>query len=117
MDFLSQLDLESLRLLFLHNFNVHVNNVEYMFAFMFILCFIGKIMCLFGLSVVPLKIQDLTARFLSCLHTYHWNRLQFFTLSTCMVVSLFRANLEKNSLLVALAIILPDLILLVMKPF
>lgn len=58
MAFLSQLDLESLRLLLLYDFNVHVdNNVEDMFAFMLILCFIGKIKCLFGLSVVSLKMQ------------------------------------------------------------
>lgn len=57
MAFLSQLDLESLRLLLPYDFNVHVDNVEDMFAFTLILCFIGKIKCLFGLSVDPLKMQ------------------------------------------------------------
>lgn len=67
MDFLSQLALKSLRLLILYDFNVHVDNVEDMFVFMFTICFIDKIMCLFGLSVIPLKIQDLTARFICLL--------------------------------------------------
>lgn len=67
MDFLSQLTLESLRQLILYDFNVHVDNVEDMFVLMFILCFLGKIMCLFGLSVNTLKMQDLTAIFICLL--------------------------------------------------
>lgn len=67
MDFLSQLTLESLRRLILYDFNVHVDNVEDMFVLMFILCFLGKIMCLFGLSVITLKMQDLTAIFICLL--------------------------------------------------
>lgn len=67
MDFLSQLTLESLRRLILYDFNVHVDNVEDMFVLMFILCFLGKIMCLFGLSVNTLKMQDLTAIFVCLL--------------------------------------------------
>lgn len=69
MDFLSQLTLESLRQLILYDFNVHVDNVEDMFVLMFILCFLGKIMCLFGLSVITLKMQDLTAIFICLLST------------------------------------------------
>lgn len=71
MDFLSQLALESLRLLILYDFNVHVDNVEDMFAFTLILCFIGKIMCLLGLSIIPLITHDYKI-YLSSLHAHHW---------------------------------------------
>jgi len=72
MDFLSRLYLESLRLLIVYDFNVHVDNREDIFAFALILCFIGKIMCLFGLSVILLITHDCKI-YLSSLHSHHWN--------------------------------------------